>query len=596
MSQDQKKDGKAEPKKESKSLDWNLLKLVFPYLAKHKFLVFFSIVFLLAGDFLSLTLPWLTRHGIDVNIANKDLHGLAVTTWLFAGALVAGFLFQTTSNYSIAFLGQKLLFALRLDVFKKVLGLGNDYFDKNPTGGTLTHVTNDVEAVRQFISEGLVSVLGDLLKVVLILVAMFLVNAYLAIWAVISIPLFLLATILFRNAIRNGFRGVRKASSQINTAMVESLNGHKEIALFNNRGETIRKFSILNSNYLESYRQVVDAYALYFPVIEIVTQVSMIAILAYTHFGMGKTVKIGEVFALFAYVNMFFRPLRDLAENFNTFQSAMAAMERIKKILAQPVSIADPPEPVNLPTAFRGEIVFDKVNFAYSPETPILKDLSFTIRPGEKIAIVGSTGAGKSTMIALLNRLYDIQSGSVSIDGVDVRKMRVGDLRKRIATVPQDVFLFTGTIGENVSLYDPNVSPEEIRRACQAVNASAFIEKLGKGYDENVLEDGQSLSTGQKQLLSFARAFVKNPSIVILDEATANIDSESEALIEESLSKLLEGRTGIIIAHRLSTIRSVDRILVLHQGRLAEEGTHDELVKKQGLYNQLYQMQALALG
>ncbi len=583
-------------KKAPKNLDFKLMALLWPYLRKHLNLIVFGLSFVLLGDILSISLPFLTRHGIDVNIPAKDLHGLKVTSLIFALCLLGSFVFQFTSNFIIAFLGQKLLLALRVDVFKKALSLSSDFYDKTPTGTILTNVTNDVEAVRQFISEGLVSVLGDLTKVVLILVAMFVINPWLGLGMSIGIPLFFFATILFRNSIRNGFREVRSANSKINTAMVESLNGHREIALFQNRSESIRRFNGMNLDYLNAYRTVVTAYALYLPVIELVSQISMVIVLGVAHFGMGVSVKVGEIFAIFMFIGMFFRPLRDIAENFNTFQSAMAAMERIQKLLLQPLTITEPTQPVSLSGPFKGEIRFENVVFGYHPEKPVLKGISFVIKPGEKVAIVGSTGAGKTTMIALLNRLYDVTSGSIKIDGVDLREYATQDLRNRIATVPQDVFLFTGTVADNIRLYDESVSLAEVKKAAKAVDAASFIEKLNKQYDENVLEEGQSLSTGQKQLLSFARAFVKNPSIIVLDEATSNIDSETEQVIEKSLNVLLSERTGIIIAHRLSTIRSVDRILVLHQGKLIEEGSHDQLIKKNGLYQQLYQMQALSLG
>ncbi|MBD3308174.1 ATP-binding cassette domain-containing protein, partial [candidate division KSB3 bacterium] len=352
-------------------------------------------------------------------------------------------------------------------------------------------------------------------------------------------------------------------------------------------------FEGYNRHYLDAYLKVVHSYALYFPVIEVVSNASMIIILFYMHFVIGRTLQVGIVFAFFSYINMFFKPLRQMAEKFNMFQSAMAAAERIFRLLDHPVTITNHPHAKRINGQFRGEIVFDHVTFAYTPGNPVMKDVSFTIKPGEKVAIVGHTGSGKTTLINLLNRLYDVQEGAIRIDGVDIKTYDLRDLRHQIATVPQDVFLFTGTIAENISLHDPRLTEQEIEYAAQQVYADRYIQKLPQQYDENILEEGKLLSVGQRQLLSFARAFVRNPSIVILDEATSNIDSETEALIEAGVKNLLTGKTAIIIAHRLSTIKSVDRIFVLHKGELVQEGDHATLIQQDGLYKQLYEMQAL---
>jgi ATP-binding cassette subfamily B protein len=575
--------------------DLRLLRLVAPYLREHRPLIALAVLALLAGHFFALSLPFLMRHAVDVDIKNADLAGLGRTALYFGGTLFLGFAFSAGSNLGVSWLGQQLLFSLRMDVLRKIFRLPSAYFDRTSTGAVMTHLVSDVEAVRQFVSEGLVSVAGDLIMASFVFAAMFVVNWRLALATAVAVPLFLLATAFFRKAIRGGFRRVRAANSEINTALVESLGGHSVIALFRHREPAIRHFDARNREYLDAYRQVVDAYAAYFPVIEVVTHLSLALVLAVAHFRMGFGVKPGEVFALFALINMFFRPLRDLAENFNTFQSALAALERIDRLMGREEPIADPPRPVAPARERGGEVVFKDVCFSYLPGQPVLRDLSFRIRPGEKVAVVGATGAGKSTLAHLLPRLYDVDSGSVSVDGEDVRAWSIADLRERIAVVPQNVFLFTGSAADNIRLFEPGISMEAVREAARAVNAHGFIERLPRGYDENVLEEGQSLSTGQKQLLAFARAFVAKPSILILDEATASIDSETEALIEKSLDQLLTGRTAILIAHRLSTIRRVDRILVLHQGRLVQEGSHDELIRQAGLYRNLYEVQSLAL-
>jgi ATP-binding cassette subfamily B protein len=537
----------------------------------------------------------LVKVGVDQNIAGGDLDGLRRTSILLGLTLLANFAFSVFFEYIIQYLGQRLLFDLRLDLFKKVLNLSNDYFDATAVGKTLTNVTNDVEAVRQFISEGIVTVLGDLLKIAFILIAMLWVHTTLALLAFVTIPFFVLATAMFRKSIRSGHRDVRKANSEINTSLVETITGIKEINQFNSKNQSKRTFGGFNQHYRDAYLRLIHSYALYFPVLEIVSNISMVIILLYTHYATGYTLRVGVIFAFFSYINMFFRPLRQLAERFNMFQSAMAASERIFTLLERSVTITNAPQSKRLNGSFQGEIVFDNINFAYKPDAPVLKNLSFTLKPGEKVAIVGYTGSGKTTITSLLNRLYDVQDGEIKIDGINIQEYDLHDLRSQIATVPQDIFLFTGTITDNIALHDPAITPEAVRHAAQQVYADRYIERLPEQYDENILEEGKLLSVGQKQLLSFARAFVRNPSIIILDEATSSIDSETESLIEAGVKNLLHERTAIIIAHRLSTIKSVDRILVLHKGELVQEGTHESLLQEEGLYRQLYEMQAFLL-
>jgi ATP-binding cassette subfamily B protein len=582
-------------KKEQKMLDMKLLKRLFPYVRKHLWLLSFSMIFMIAMDVTGVLHPYLVKVGIDTNIAANDIDGLMRTCGLLGLILFANFLFSVFFNYIIQYLGQRLLFDLRLDLFKKVLNLSNDYFDTTAVGRTLTNVTNDVEAIRQFISEGVVTVIGDLLKIVFILVAMLWVHTTLALLAFITIPFFVLATAMFRKSIRSGHRDVRKANAEINTSLVETITGIREINQFNSKNQSKATFGEYNRHYRNAYLRLIHSYALYFPVLEIVANISMAIILLYTHYAMGYTLRVGVIFAFFSYINMFFRPLRQLAERFNMFQSAMAASERTFRLLDRPITITNNEAPKRIAGPFKGEIRFDDVNFSYKPDAPVLKNISFAIQSGEKVAIVGYTGSGKTTITSLLNRLYDVQDGEVLIDGVNIKDYELHELRHQIATVPQDIFLFTGTIAENITLHDPAITRESVEYAAQQVYADRYIQRLPQKYDENILEEGKLLSVGQKQLLSFARAFVRNPSIIILDEATSNIDSETESLIEAGVKNLLDNRTAIIIAHRLSTIKSVDRILVLHKGELVEEGTHESLLQQDGLYRQLYEMQAFLL-
>jgi ABC-type multidrug transport system fused ATPase/permease subunit len=577
-------------------LQTGLLARLFPYVARYAWLGAGAVLCLLIVNGAQVLQPWLVKHAIDTDIAARDFGGLARTGILLVLALTAGYVFQVVSGYGVQYLGQRLLLDLRMDLFRKVLGLSHDYFDTTPVGQTLTNLSNDLEALREFIADGIVSVVGDLLKVLLILAAMLLINFRLALVAFVTIPLFVAATLLFRSGIRAGFREVRKANGEINVALSETISGIREIHQFGFEAESRESFSGNNTRYLRAYLKVVNAYALFFPAIEIVTNASMILTLLFAHFWVGVTVRVGEIFAFFSYINMFFWPLRQLAERFNLLQSAVAATERIFKLMDQRVTIQSPPATA-APRAIASpaEIVFDRVGFHYAAESPILRGISFRVAPGEKVAIVGPTGAGKTTLISLVTRLYDVQEGSILLDGTDIRSIPLEQLRRAVATVPQDVFLFTGTVAENISLYDPSVDAATVEHAAREVRADRFVAGFPRGYAEQVGEEGRRLSEGQKQLLGLSRAFARNPSVVILDEATSNIDSETEHLIGEGIQRLLANRTALIIAHRLSTIRSVDRILVMQAGRILQEGTHDELVARDGLYRQLYEMQSLLL-
>ncbi len=582
------------PEKEEKK-DWRLLRRLLPYLKNNIPLVLLTTLFMLIMDASAVLHPYLIKVGIDRDVAANDAVGLQHTVLLLLIVLISSFVFQVLFNYYVQYLGQKLLFTLRIELFKHMVQLSNDYFDRTAVGKTMTHITNDVESIREFISEGIVSIIGELLKVLFIMIAMVFVNLKLALLAFIMIPFFVIMTILFRKSIRIGYRGVRKANAQINTALQESITGIREIIQFNYKDRSKEYFQISNQQYLVSFLKVVNAYALYFPVIEIVANISMVIILATAHYSLGISVHVGEIFAFFAYINMFFRPLRQLAEQFNTFQSAMAASERIFHFMDTPITIQNQKNPLPIGPDFKGKITFKHVNFSYNPDTPILQDISFEILPGEKVAIVGYTGSGKTTIINLLSRLYDIQDGQLLIDDIPIQQYDIQQLRSRISTVPQDPFIFTGSVADNISMHDPRITHEQIVEAATQVNADSFIRQLPDQYQENVLEEGKRLSVGQKQLLSFARGIVQKPAILILDEATSNIDSKTEKLIEAATEKLLQDRTAIIIAHRLSTISKADRILVLKKGRLVEQGTHIELLKKDGIYNRLYQTQAFSL-
>lgn len=586
--------------------DLRLLGRLLRYVRGHPLLLAAAAVLVLVTDLLQVLVPYLTKIGIDRDVAAGDLAGLARTALLLAAALIGQCGGQVAFTYTVEYLGQRLLYDLRMDLFRKVLGLGHDYYDRTAVGATLTNVTSDVEAIRQFISQGLVSLLGDSFQVVVILGAMLFINPRLALAAFLTLPFFGVVTWLFRNAIRRGYGAVREANARINTTLVEAITGIREVTLLNYQQRILATFTAHNRRYLNAFLRVINSYSYYFPALELLATLSLIIILGYAHRALGSAVQPGEIFAFFAYVMMLYRPLRQLAERFNTFQATLAAASRIFRLLDRAESITEPRRPL-LPAGGAGDgrgrsraprgaaLALEGVRFGYVAAHPVLEELSFTVEAGARVALVGSTGAGKSTVTNLINRLYDVQQGRVLVDGADVRSLPLAYLRRRVATVPQDLFLFSGSIADNVSLRAPGVTRAQVEAAAAAVGATGFIRALPRGFDHDVLEEGKSLSSGQKQLLAFARAFLLDPGLVIMDEATASVDAESERSIETALDNLLQGRTALIIAHRLSTIRSAQRILVLHHGRLVEEGSHAGLLARGGVYARLYRLQLLSL-
>ena len=579
--------------------DLRLLARLLRYVRAHPLLLAAAALLVLVTDLLQVLVPYLTKVGIDRDVAAGDPAGLARTALLLAAALLGQLGGQVAFTYTVEYLGQRLLYDLRMNLFRKVLGLGHDYFDRTAVGATLTNVTSDVEAIRQFISQGLVSLLGDSFQVVVILGAMLLINPRLALAAFLTLPFFGVVTWLFRNAIRHGYGAVREANARINTTLVEAITGMREVTLLNYQQRILATFTTHNRRYLEAFLRVINSYSYYFPALELLATLSLIIVLGYAHRALETAVQPGEIFAFFAYIMMLYRPLRQLAERFNTFQATLAAARRIFRLLDRSESITEPERPL-LPARGGGRgtaaaVALDQVRFGYDAAHPVLEDLSFAVEPGQRVALVGSTGAGKSTVINLVNRLYDVQRGRVLVDATDVRDVPLAYLRRRIATVPQDLFLFSGSIADNISLRAPGITRAQVEAAAEAVGATPFIRALPHGLDHPVLEEGKSLSSGQKQLLAFARAFLLDSGVVIMDEATASVDAESERVIETALDTLLHNRTAIIIAHRLSTIRSVQRILVLHHGRLVEEGSHADLLARDGVYARLYRMQLLSL-
>ncbi|MFH1716932.1 MAG: ABC transporter ATP-binding protein [Planctomycetota bacterium] len=492
-----------------------------------------------------------------------------------------------------AWLGQRIVYDIRIDLFKKVTQLHQAYFDRTAVGALLTRVTSDIDRLHMFVTDGVVGTVADVFMLVSIMAYMLLINVQVALALFAALPLIFGALFLINGKLRNANRLIRKRQASLNALLQEDLVGMTTIQLFNREAVAQDEFMERNADLRAAYFEEVRWFSLYFPVIEAGQAAAFLLILGTGGFlllNRSGLISLGVLIAFLTYVRNFFRPLGSLSDKAGMFQMAMAAAERIFALIDTPEAITDPDEPI-APTRIDGTIEFDDVWFAYEDENWVLKNLSFRIQPGEVVAVVGATGAGKSTIINLIGRFYDVQRGSVRINGHDVRTFRKADLRQRLGYVLQDPFLFTGTVADNISLLNPNLSRDDLISAARTVNAHGFISEMPDGYDTMLNERGEGLSLGQKQLLSMARSLAQNPKLLfVMDEATANVDSATEMLIQDALSKLMHNRTSIVIAHRLSTIRHADRILVMRHGELVDAGTHDELMMREGYYRQLYEL------
>lgn len=517
--------------------------------------------------------------------------GIASIALLYITMLVIGFALDFLQTWSMQWVGQHSMYDLRRDLFRHLQRLQISFFDRNPVGRMVTRVTNDVEMINDMISSALVAFFDDSFVLLLIIVVMFRFNWKLSLITLAVLPFMIIATRAFRRAVRDSYRRIRVAVARINVFLQEHVTGMSVVQSFNREQRAYDEFDQINRVHLRAWTDAVFAYALYYPAIEFLSTLAIALIL---WFGGLKvlhgTLTIGIVVAFIQYAQRFFRPIQDLSDKYNILQSAMASSERIFTLLDAPVTLQSPEEPKALPVA-AGRIEFDHVWFAYKDEDWILRDVSFTVEPGTSLAIVGHTGAGKTTIISLLLRFYDVQKGRILIDGIDIRDVDVQQLRRRFGIVLQDAYLFTGSIGDNIRMEDDSIPGERVHKAAHDVNLHAFVESLPEGYNTMLRERGSGLSTGQKQLVSFARALVNDPPYLILDEATASVDTDTELKIREALEQMVTGRTSIIIAHRLSTIQRADQILVMHKGTLREKGTHQQLLHLHGIYWRLYRLQ-----
>jgi ATP-binding cassette subfamily B multidrug efflux pump len=574
----------------AKSYDSKLLLRLLKYLRPYVTQVALAFLLIVLMSGLDLVAPYLTKVAIDRYIATRDAAGLANVALLYVLTLLAAFAVRFGQVYVLQMAGQSVMMDLRRQIFGHLQKLHVAYFDHNPVGRLMTRVTTDVDAVNEMFTSGVVTVFGDLFTLLGIMGVMLWMNWRLALVTFAVIPFFFLVTNWFRRGARESFREVRKWVARINAFLQENLSGMSVVQLFRREERNQAAFAAINRQHADANVTSIFYYAVFYPAIDVLAAVAVALILLY---GGGRvlagTLSVGALVAFVQYSERFWRPISDLSEKFNILQQAMASSERIFTLLDTEPKVAAPVAPVRL-ASVHGRVAFENVSFAYNEGEWVLKDVDFAVEPGRRVALVGATGAGKTSVISLLARFYDVQQGRVSLDGVDVRQLEPAQLRSALALVLQDVHLFSGTIASNIRLGSA-IPDARVQAAARAVHAHTFIEALPKGYDSEVRERGSSLSVGQKQLLSFARALAHDPRVLILDEATSSVDTATESLIQDALRVLLRGRTAIVIAHRLSTIQNVDEILLMHRGRVRERGTHQQLLAQRGLYWKLYQLQ-----
>jgi ATP-binding cassette subfamily B protein len=576
-----------------KAYDGRLVRRLLGFVWPYKWALTGAIGLMIGSALMELVPPYLIRTAIDGPIAAGNIEGIWPIFLIYAATLLASFGFRYAQTYVMQAMSQRIIIDIRMTIFRHIQKMSLKFFDRNPVGRLLTRITNDVDALNEFITQGTVALLGDLVRLVFIIVTMLILSWQLALVSFIMFPVVIISTIIFQKIMRATYREMRQRLARINAYLNEQITGVLVTQLFGREGRSRQFFAEISSDYLKSQFKSNNTFAVFFPTVHL-TSVMATAVLLFLggQLVLNDVTTIGMLVAFTLYTEQAFGPIRQLAERYNTLQSAMASSERIFGVLDTPEDIADPVAPKQLSSPVRGEIVFDNVIFGYNPEEPVLKGVSFTIPAGQAVAVVGATGAGKTSLVSLMARFYEIQKGSILLDGIDIREITQHDLRKHVGAVPQDPTCFSGSITQNIRLHDETITDERIRWAADISGAATFINKLPGQYEYEVRERGSNLSVGQRQLLAFARAMAFNPEVLlILDEATSSVDTETEAVMQQAVQRLLKGRTSIVIAHRLSTIRYVDRILVLHRGILVEDGTHDELLALNGYYARLYKLQ-----
>lgn len=579
-----------------KIFDFDNLRRVFRFAAPYKRRFYISVSLAVFLAIITPVRPYLIKVTVDQYIAHKWVNAVIWITVIQIGFLLVETVCRFYFTYITAWLGQTVVKDMRIKVYEKVLGLNLRQFDQTPIGTLTTRTINDIEAINDIFSDGLIPIIADLLSIISILCFMFYVDWKLTLVCLAAFPLLILATYYFKESVNKSFIIVRNAVAQLNAFVQEHITGMQVVQSFSSEDREFNKFKKINKTHRDANIKAIFAYSVFFPVVEIVLALSTGLLVWWIAISVDKTAAQaaelgGKMTMFYLCLNLLFRPLRVIADKFNVLQMGVIASERVFKVLDNDDYIHQTAANAYDPATVKGKIQFDEVSFAYTQQHYVLKNVNFTVNPGETVAIVGHTGSGKTTIISLLNRLYDIQKGAIRIDDTDIKEYKVEALRRNIGVVLQDVFLFSGTILDNITLRNPDIPEEKVIEAAKLIGVHDFIMQLPGGYDFNVMERGATLSLGQRQLLSFIRALLYNPSILILDEATSSVDTESEMLIQHAIDKLIAGRTSIVIAHRLSTIRKADKIIVLDKGEIKEMGTHNELIAREGFYYNLHKLQ-----
>ncbi|MDE0393241.1 MAG: ABC transporter ATP-binding protein [Gammaproteobacteria bacterium] len=586
-----------------KAYDGVLMRRLLRYLEPYRWQVVPAVALLVSLAGMQIVGPWLVQLALDEAVPAADGRLVALLAIAYMASAIVAFGLEYGQMLVTTWLGQSVMRDLRREIFGHLQRLDLGFYDRNPVGRLMTRITSDVETLNNLFSSGVVAIFGDLVTLLFVVSAMLVMDWRLALVTLSVLPFVAWAAIVFRTRIRVAYRDIRIRMARINAFLHERITGIRVVQLFNREKPDARRLEKINDDYLEAHLRSITYYALFFPIVELFTAIALALIISYGGLSiLGGTTTVGVVAAFLLYARRFFRPIQDLSDKYNLLQAAMASSERIFGLLDREPRVRDPRgSRRRLPDPVRGEIEFRNVWFSYAREKDtgpewVLKDLSFRVAPGEKLAIVGHTGAGKTTVISLLMRFYDPQRGEILLDSVPIRSVPQRELRGAIGLVLQDIFLFSEDVAYNIGLGNPAITPERAREAAHEVGAARVIERLPDGLGQPLGERGRSLSVGERQLLSFARALAFDPRVLVLDEATSSVDSELEAQIEEATTRLMAGRTSLVIAHRLSTIQGADRIMVLHQGELAEEGSHGELLEKGGLYARLHELQFAAAG
>lgn len=580
-------------KNPKQAVDSELIRRLYYFFKPYKWWGILAIILTLSAAFLGTVRPKLTQLAVDDYISQGDIPGLMWIILLLVAALAGEFIILVANTYITRWFGQGALYSLRNTVYEKIQSLHVQFFDKNPIGRLITRTTSDIEALSSLLSDGIVNMVGDLFRIFFILGFMLMMSWELTVVSILVLPILFYSTFWFKSKVRVAFLNVRDQISRLNSFVQEHINGMVVVQLFNREEKEKKRFESINDDHRQAHLDTIFYFSIFWPVVEMLASVAMALVVWYGGArALMDQLTFGVLLAFIQYVRQFFNPIRGLSEKYNTLQSALASSERIFDILDTEKAIKDPENPVDQPEV-KGHIEFKNVDFSYNPDDEtILKDVSFEAKPGKTLAIVGATGAGKSTIINLLLRYYDIQKGEILLDGVDIRDLTLNQLRSHFGLVLQDNALFSGTVMENITLGNENITRESVIAAAKEVEAHEFIMRLPGGYDFELRERGSSISMGQKQLICFVRAMVYDPEILVLDEATSNVDSETEHLVSKACVRMMKGRTSIVIAHRLSTIKGADNILVMHKGVIRESGDHDSLVEKEdGIYRKLYELQ-----